>query len=634
MKSFFFLFCLLFLNFFNKIQAQKKIKDTIFLDEIIINEKIVSDKIGFKLTKISPIILKEKMATNLSEILAENSPIFIKSYGNGRLSSSSFRGAGASHTQVLWNGISINSAMLGQSDFSQIPTYFIDKLNLYHGGASLENNQGALGGSILIENKADWNKKIFCNFSQEIASFGTYKSFLTFIFTKNKLQSKTRIINEKSANNFTYKNENAEEKIQKNAHFSQKGILQEFYYRANSNNMIDFKFWGQKNKNQIPPSEKEKQNQDILRALISWKNYQEKYNFAFKTAYTYDNMNYINENNDNNFINSKNKIHVFHQNINYNYNYSKVLKYKIGTNFTHTKVNSNNYENQKIRNNISINLGVNYFIFNDLQTSFFLKQEKIDQDFSPLIPSISFDYAIFEHHFFNTKIHLKTNFFKTYHYPSLNDLYWYPNGNTNLKPENATSFELGFILENDFSDKINSVLELTSFYSKVNNWILWLPVSSEIWTPINAKKVERKGLEMMFKLKTKKEKFNLFFNNTLTYTLATNLQKINELDNSLGKQLIYVPKFTYNNYIRFSYQENFISINNQFSDLVYTNSDNLDFLPAYFLTNLSFGKNFKWKNYFLNFQLKIKNLLNNNYQVVLNYQMPPRNYHFILSFNF
>jgi len=88
---------------------------------------------GMKQTKVDTLVLLEKKSVSLSELLSENTPVFIKSHGRGALATASFRGTAASHTQVTWNGININSPMTGMVDFSLIPVYVIDDMNLKHG---------------------------------------------------------------------------------------------------------------------------------------------------------------------------------------------------------------------------------------------------------------------------------------------------------------------------------------------------------------------------------------------------------------------------------------------------------------------------------------------------------------------
>ncbi len=625
----FFIFCFLFF-FCKKSFSQENINDTLILEEFIFLDKKVSDKIGFKITKFEKIIINDKITENLSELLSENSNIFIKSYGNGRISTASFRGAGASHTKVLWNGININSVMLGQVNFSQIPNYFIDEISLYHSG-SIFNNSGSLGGSIFLENKINWNNNFNFDFSQEFASFQTYNSFLSFSYGNKKFQSRTRIIYEISENNFSFEDNFGEQKIQENNNFFQKGILQEFYLK-NNNNYFSLKFWAQNNKNQIPPSEKEIQKQDILRFIFEWKNYMKKLIFKTKIAYTYDFMNYKNENNIIKPINSNNLINSFYNFFDINYNFNKNLKLKTGINLFYHQVETGNYKSIKERVNLSSFLGINYFFFKKLQTSFFIKKEIIDENFSPLIPSMSFNYKIFENKKF--EMDFKCNFTRNYNYPTLNDLYWFPNGNANLKAENGFSYENGIFLKKNFFKNMSVFLETTYFYSKINDWILWNALNSEIWTPENLKKVERKGIENSLKIDFKIKNLNIFFKHTNSYVNSKNLKKFNDFDNSLNKQLIYVPKFIFNNFVHFSYKNNYISYSNQFSDLIYTSSDNENFLPSYFISNLKIGKKFIFKKFVFLINFKIKNLFNENYQVVENYPMQKRNFHFILQINF
>lgn len=82
----------------------------------------------------------------MADVLTFNTAIFIKQYGRATLSTVAFRGTAASHTQVMWNGMRINSPMLGMTDFSMIPSYFVDDATLLHGTSSLNVVGGGLGG--------------------------------------------------------------------------------------------------------------------------------------------------------------------------------------------------------------------------------------------------------------------------------------------------------------------------------------------------------------------------------------------------------------------------------------------------------------------------------------------------------
>ena len=99
-------------------------------------------------------MLHENIALSMADVLTFNTSIFIKQYGRATLSTVAFRGTSPSHTQVTWNGMRINSPMLGMTDFSMIPSYFIDDATLLHGTSSVNVTGGGLGGAVMLGDHA------------------------------------------------------------------------------------------------------------------------------------------------------------------------------------------------------------------------------------------------------------------------------------------------------------------------------------------------------------------------------------------------------------------------------------------------------------------------------------------------
>ena len=98
------------------------------LDEVTIEkEKHNEQNYSFD-TKIEiDTLLKESLQhSTLSEYIKGASPIFLRESGSGMTSTISMRGTQASHTNVYWNGFSINSQTMGQVDFNLIPIFFIE----------------------------------------------------------------------------------------------------------------------------------------------------------------------------------------------------------------------------------------------------------------------------------------------------------------------------------------------------------------------------------------------------------------------------------------------------------------------------------------------------------------------------
>ena len=128
------------------------------IDEVTVWGKRPMKEIGVQKTKFDSLALKENIALSMADILTFNSSVFVKSYGRATLSTVAFRGTSPSHTQVTWNGMRINNPMLGMTDFSTIPSYFIDQASLLHGTSSVNETGGGLGGLVYIATvNSTWN---------------------------------------------------------------------------------------------------------------------------------------------------------------------------------------------------------------------------------------------------------------------------------------------------------------------------------------------------------------------------------------------------------------------------------------------------------------------------------------------
>ncbi|MDE5686575.1 MAG: Plug domain-containing protein, partial [Paramuribaculum sp.] len=107
------------------------------LDNVTVTARRPMKEIGIQKTTFDSTALKENVALSMADVLAYNSSVFVKSYGRATLSTVAFRGTSASHTQVSWNGMRINNPMLGMTDCSTIPSFFVDRASLLHGSSSV-----------------------------------------------------------------------------------------------------------------------------------------------------------------------------------------------------------------------------------------------------------------------------------------------------------------------------------------------------------------------------------------------------------------------------------------------------------------------------------------------------------------
>ena len=159
-------------------------------------------EIGVQKTQLDTLVLHENIALSMADVLTFNSSIFIKQYGRATLSTVAFRGTGPSHTQVVWNGMRINSPMLGMTDFSMIPSYFVDDAQLLHGTSSVNVTGGGLGGAVMLATKPAGTQGFGLQYTQGIGSFWTTDEFLRLTYGNDRWQTSTRVVYSSSPNEY------------------------------------------------------------------------------------------------------------------------------------------------------------------------------------------------------------------------------------------------------------------------------------------------------------------------------------------------------------------------------------------------------------------------------------------------
>lgn len=623
-----------------KIQSYaQNFNDTIRLPLVTVTNTKVQPIQGLKTTVLDASIISQQINASLADVLSAYTPVFIKTYGQGSLATASFRGTSASHTQVLWNDVTINSPMIGQMDFSMMPVFFMDDLNLLYGGSSLSSNSGGLGGSINISNKPD-KEKLKIQYTQQFGSFSTYGSYLNVGWSKTHFQMRTRLMYLTSQNNFSFKNNTLGNsdfpvEIRKDAGYAQYGVLQEFYYQPGIRDEVSVKVWVQENKRNIPQpivvlpiSENEKQRNSFFRTIAQWKHYKGKGKVEANLSYFRDFLNYTNRIA---FINSDNTVNAISGKVKYNYEFSPEINLNIGSSYSFNSVNSNNYSGLKEQNLFSVFAGLTTEFTKRLYANFIVRQELNNKKILPLLPSLGVDYKLLKTYNLVLKAHVSKN----YHLPSLNDLYWYPGGNPNLLPEDGFSAETGIAYETTIAKKLSFQTEATCFYTHISNWILWQPDAVfRYWTPVNLKEVTSSGFELSAGIKYEISKTIIRINTFYTFTSAKNKKPIHQNDQTIDKQLIYTPANTVNIGLHAEWKKYFVNYTVHYTGKRFTNTSNTRYMPGYMINDVTIGSNYKFKNNTsLTFQVNINNIMNIDYQAIAWQPMPGRNLEVLVKFD-
>ena len=631
-------------------------KEPIRLNEVIVFENRLFDKetAGIKQTTVDSLVLKENLNHTLSELLSENTPIFIKAYGRGSMATASFRGTAPSHTQVLWNGMSINSPMLGMVDFSLLPVYFIDQVELKHGGASVEDISGALGGSISINNRPDWNNTFSGKMVAGAGSFGTHETFGQVNAGSEQFQSKTRLYHTYSTNDFPFINDaiiGKPRQRNENADYRMYSVMQEFYGRLSSKDILSVKAWFHAADRSIPKlnSDESDENANInlqvdetWRVNTSWDHNYRDGTISINAGVNVQRLDYTLQNfirvgfvpavySESQATSYINKLQVVHD-------LSPSTTFKLAVNINHHRVNTadsvakTGYEGHR---NEMLWFGGIYKNVNDrLNLRAVLRQDYVDNEFIPAIPSVGFDWKLSD----SRELYLKGNIIRNYRIPTLNDLYWQPGGNPDLRPEQGVTTEMSLAWKKR-GKRLFVESQLTGFHSNIKDWIIWIPSFKGFWEPRNVKKVIARGIELSTKIKSDLGPVRLSLNVNYAFTRSLNYGETNTWgDESYGKQLVYIPVHSGNVFANLHYKGYTFTVqHNSFSRRFTTSSNDLterDNLPNYYMNNIYLSKVFKWKKLTFEPQLKVYNLFSEYYRSVLDRRMPSRNYMVLLMTRF
>ncbi len=646
---------ILFIFIYKVSYCQTNNNDTIKIKQITISDKKNIKETSIIIQKIDSNIIAEETNNSLSELLSKYTPVFVKNYGKTSLSTVSIRGTATSHTDVLFNGISLKSPMLGQVDFSLIPNNLFNNISINYGGSSIINTSGALGGNINLYNKINWKNKLSGVFIQDIGSYTTINSFVAINTGIKNLQFSTKLYNNYSKNDFTFKNKNISTidslsgkyiypyQKNKNAEFYQNGFFQSVNYKKN-NITLSLNYWHQNTNRAIPRlntyegndySNINKQNDLSNNIFFKSTYYKNKSKINFYSAVinkqiNYKLKNYISGNGYYNVINSYGVSNSLYNKINYEYKFSDNILISTNYSFNYHKVKTkeiiqnNGYNKIRKENNFYISL---YNKTNNrLSNSIIIRQNLVDNKIIPIIPFFGIDYLISK----NNDLHIKASVSKNYNIASLNDLYWQPGGNPNLKPEESRSADISLVLNKKTNKIFNILFSATYYYSYINNWIIWLPSPLGYWSPYNINKVKSQGIEINAKINYTINKIHIFANANYSYTSSINKGDSLIWKDAYNKQLPYIPKHSGNIFISIKYKKYYINyIHNSYSERYTSSSQEIsrrDWLYPYFMNNLSFGKMFNIKNINIDLKFKIYNLFNEEYRTVLGRPMPRQNY--------
>jgi len=580
------------------------------LDEIILrgNFSPVMNS-GYKVSVLTDSLLNRSYKS-LGNLLQEQANFYFKQNGNGMVSSISLRGTAASQTGVYWNGIEINSALNGQTDFNTLQANSFDELEIRKGGGSVLFGNGAIGGAINLKNNVSFQPDARGEVLLGAGSYETYFSQLNGLFSTDRIYIKAGFGLSASENDYPYlgtdlKNDNGS--------YSNYSVNTTLGYKLNEKNVLTLNASLFDNDRNLSRTLTTESNAALLntdmRLLVDWEYLGNRFTSSLKAAFLHEDFNYLfNQEITDNTSKGESKRWIGKYDLSYFLN--KEMFFRAGLELENSQGSGTSISEVE-QTDFST-----YLLFHHQPIKEFMYNLSLRGGASSAY-NIPFIYSFDAKYLVSQNLALKTGFSSNYRLPTFNDLYWEPGGNPDLKPENSLSGEIGI----DYHHKMFSISG-TAFVIKSDDLIQWRPVTSDFWQPQNISEASNYGLEIMGFIK---QNFGVHF---LELKLQYDYTKA--MDDETDKQLIYVPKHRASMLLNYFWKQWDFNYNLQYVGEVFTTSSNTQSLDAYWLSDVSFSRRLLKDRMDIGFA--INNLFDEKYQSVAFRPMPNRNY--LLQINF
>lgn len=261
-----------------------------------------------------------------------------------------------------------------------------------------------------------------------------------------------------------------------------------------------------------------------------------------------------------------------------------------------------------------------------------LQGQEAPDDKHVLTPAVYLSVFPLSH---NDKFSLRAFYKKSFRMPTFNDLYYADMGNSKLNPEHVEQYNLGFLYNHTTNRGFIAAarVQADAYYNRVKDKIVAYPKGQQFrWTMLNLGLVDIRGIDVSA-LITVNPLSRLYCTLRGQYTYQRAIDITNPEDNYYRDQIPYIPHHSGSAVVNLEYGTWALNYSFIYVGERYNQQENIryNYTQPWYTSDLSVSKDFIFGKVKMRGLVEINNLFSQDYDVIINYPMPKRNYRFTLS---
>ncbi len=233
---------------------------------------------------------------------------------------------------------------------------------------------------------------------------------------------------------------------------------------------------------------------------------------------------------------------------------------------------------------------------------------------------------------------LRTFVKKSFRMPTFNDLYYTDVGNAALKPETATQYDAGLVISKTWTNGIirHVKLQADGYYNTVRDKIVAYPKGQQFrWTMLNLGRVHITGTDVEAEADVEVMK-GLVVTGRVQYTYQDARDVTDPATPYYRDQIPYIPWHSGSAIIGASYHGWSLHYSFIYAGERYSEQENIIYnhVQPWYTNDISLMYAFQYHKAKCKATLEVNNLLSQDYDVIVNYPMPKRNYALTLSIEY